>query len=281
MRIFLLIVLLSVSLFSKSFLWEVSDGNSKIYLLGSVHIANESAYPLAEIINNSYNESDALVLEIVLDEINPFEMMGKMMLTDGSTLKDALGEEEFAKVKEKFDSLGVPELAYIKLKPWAATLVLMQQSMTMEGFDTELGFDKHFLKKAREDKKEVFGLETVDEQFGAFEQLAGMSSEFFNYSVKELENSKNMVDEMLTAWKEGDVKKINDIINLPASEMKDYDKVTEILLDKRNIKMKAKIDEYLKNDKKYFVIVGAGHLVGEKGLLNLLSKNKKYKLKQL
>ena len=71
MKILLLITIFSISLFSKSFIWEVSDGDSKIYLLGSVHIASEEMYPLASAIEDSYKKSDALVLEVVIDKINP------------------------------------------------------------------------------------------------------------------------------------------------------------------------------------------------------------------
>ncbi len=281
MKILLLITIFSISLFSKSFIWEVSDGDSKIYLLGSVHIASEEMYPLASAIEDSYKKSDALVLEVVIDKINPFEMMGMMMIEGNKTLKDLMDSTEFANIKAKFDELGVPEMSYIKLKPWAATLVLMQQEMANSEFKSELGFDTYFLNKARSEEKEVFGLETVQEQLGAFEELSDYSNEFLKYSLKEFENSKAMVDKMLVAWKAGDTKAINDIINMPASETKGYEKVIEVLLNKRNYKMQEKIETYLKENKQYFVVVGAGHLVGDKGLLNLLSKNKKYKLKQL
>lgn len=280
MKLIVLFLALSISVFSKSFIWEVSDGDSKLYLLGSVHVASEEMYPLAPEIENAYSDSEGLVLEVVIDQINPFEMMGMMMMKGSQTLKDVMDSVEYNNLKQMFDALGVPEMSYIKLKPWAATLVLMQQEMAKSDFKQELGFDYYFLNRAREDSIDVFGLETVQEQLGAFDSLSNMHSEFLKYSLKELENTKEMVDEMLIAWKNGDTNKINEIINMPSETTENYDKVVEVLLDKRNFKMQDKIEGYLEDNKQYFVVVGAGHLVGDNGLLKLL-KDKKYKLKQL
>lgn len=281
MKLILIIFLIAGSVFSKSFLWEVSDGDSKIYLLGSVHVATEEMYPLEKVITDSYTDSEALVLEVVIDEINPMDMMMKMMLPADKSLKDMVDADTYKDMVTMMDSLQVPAMTYERLKPWGATLLLMQMQMENEGFDQSLGFDSHFLTKARAEEKEVFGLETLDDQISAFEKLSEYSDDFFNYSIEEMENSKIMVDEMLEAWKQGDTAKINDIINNPSETTENYDKVIEIMLDERNFKMQAKIEGYLKDNKKYFVIAGAGHLTGENGLLNLLSKSGKYKLKQL
>lgn len=280
MKLILLMLILSVSAFSKSFIWEVSDGDSKLYLLGSVHIASEEMYPLAPEIENAYSESEGVALEIVLDQVNPFEMMGMMMLQGNQNLKDVMDSVEYTNIKKMFDELGVPEMSYIKLKPWAATLVLMQQEMARTDFKQDLGFDYYFMNKARKDSLEVIGLETVKEQLSAFEELSNLNSDFLKYSIEELNNSTKMINEMLEAWEQGDTNKINEIINMPSEKTENYEKVTEILLDRRNFKMQEKIEGFLKDNKKYFVVVGAGHLVGENGLLTLL-KNKKYKLKQL
>lgn len=281
MKTILIIFLVASSVFSKTFLWEVSDGDSKIYLLGSVHVATEEMYPLEKVITDSYTDSEALVLEVVIDEINPMDMMMKMMLPAEKSLKDMVDADTYKDMVTMMDSLQVPAMTYERLKPWGATLLLMQMQMENEGFDQSLGFDSHFLTKARAEEKEVFGLETLDDQLNAFERLSEFSNDFFKYSIDEMENSKKMIDQMLAAWKSGDTSKINEIMNLSGDEMENYDKVTEIMLDERNVKMLEKIEDYLKENKKYFVIVGAGHLVGDKGLLNLLNKSGKYKLKQL
>ncbi len=281
MKLTLIIFLVASSLFSKTFLWEVSDNDSKIYLLGSVHVAKKEMYPLADVIEKSYKDSEALVLEVIIDEINPMTMMNKMMLPEGQQLKDVMKKETYDKLTEMMDSLQIPSMVYSRLKPWGATIFIMQSQMAKEGFDQSLGFDNHFLTQARSENKSVYGLETLDDQISAFEKLTEYSDDFFNYSIEEMENSKLMVDEMLEAWKQGDTAKINDIINNPSETTENYDKVIEIMLDERNFKMQAKIEDYLKDNKKYFVIVGAGHLTGENGLLKLLSKSGKYKLKQL
>ncbi len=279
--IFFTFAFFSNSLFSKTFLWEVSDGDSKIYLLGSVHVANEEMYPLNEVIESSYQDSDALVLEVVVDKINPMQMMSRMMLQGGKTLKDEMDSVSYYEFKSVMDSLQIPEMNYVMLKPWAATLIMMQTVMQKEGFQQDLGFDFYFLGKARTEEKEVFGLETLEQQLDAFEELSEFSSDFFKYSLVEMENTKTMIDDMLKAWKEGDVDKIEQIINTSIGDTENFEKINEIMLDNRNFLMIEKIEDYLKNNKQYFVIVGAGHLVGENGLLQLLEKTGKYKLRQM
>ncbi len=279
--IFFTFAFFSNSLFSKTFLWEVSDGDSKIYLLGSVHVANEEMYPLNEVIESSYQDSDALVLEVVVDKINPMQMMSRMMLQGGKTLKDEMDSVSYYEFKSVMDSLQIPEMNYVMLKPWAATLIMMQTVMQKEGFQQDLGFDFYFLGKARTEEKEVFGLETLEQQLDAFEELSEFSSDFFKYSLVEMENTKTMIDDMLKAWKEGDVDKIEQIINTSIGDTENFEKINEIMLDKRNFLMIEKIEDYLKANKQYFVIVGAGHLVGENGLLQLLEKTGKYKLRQM
>lgn len=269
------------TLFSKTFLWEVSDGDSKIYLLGSVHVANEEMYPLNEVIESSYQDSDALVLEVVIDKINPMQMMSRMMLQGGKTLKDEMDSVSYYEFKSVMDSLQIPEMNYVMLKPWAATLIMMQTVMQKEGFQQDLGFDFYFLGKARAEEKEVFGLETLEQQLDAFEELSEFSSDFFKYSLVEMENTKTMIDDMLKAWKEGDVDKIEQIINISIGDTENFEKINEIMLDNRNFLMLEKIEDYLKENKKFFVIVGAGHLIGENGLLQLLEKTGKYKLRQM
>lgn len=269
------------TLFSKTFLWEVSDGDSKIYLLGSVHVANEEMYPLNEVIESSYQDSDALVLEVVVDKINPMQMMSRMMLQGGKTLKDEMDSVSYYEFKSVMDSLQIPEMNYMMLKPWAATLIMMQTVMQKEGFQQDLGFDFYFLGKARAEEKEVFGLETLEQQLDAFEELSEFSSDFFKYSLVEMENTKTMIDDMLKAWEEGDTLKIQEIIHLSLKDSENFKMINEIMLDKRNFLMLEKIEDYLKDNKQYFVIVGAGHLVGENGLLQLLEKTGKYKLRQM
>lgn len=277
--LFLFIIFTLSSSFSKTFLWEVSDNNSKIYLLGSVHVAREDMYPLNNIIENAYKQSDALVLEVVIDKINPMTMMSKMMLSGGKTLKTEMDSVSYLRLTRLMDSLNIPKMTYMNMKPWAATIILMQSLMENEGFSQDLGFDFYFLKKARNEQKEVYGLETFEEQISVFDSIANYSTDFFEYSLTDLQNTKSMVDEMLNAWKNGDTASIDKIINKSVENSEDYQKITEFMLDRRNFKMQAKIEEYLKEDKNYFIVVGAGHLIGENGLLELLSK--KYKLKQL
>jgi hypothetical protein len=70
---------------------------------------------------------------------------------------------------------------------------------------------------------------------------------------------------------------MEDVINNPFSDDPIIDaKLKEALLYKRNIEMAEKIEKYILDDKKYFVVLGAGHYIGEKSIIEILEKTNKY-----
>ena len=105
-------------------------------------------------------------------------------------------------------------------------------------------------------------------------------SHFLKYTLLDLEEIEQLYYEIITSWKQGDVESINNMI------LKDYEKHPDLIpiLSRiyyvRNMKMAAKIRDLLNTRQTYFVVVGAGHLVGEFGILNLLGQLK-YRIHQL
>lgn len=265
----------------KSLLWKVENTKTKnySYLLGSIHIGKKDMYPLANYIEKSYAESKSLVLEVDISTINPISMMKLMTFSDTTTLKGKLKPETYVKIKKVFDENNLPEMMYSKLKPWAAILTAQQLSMKeMLNEDVAPGIDMYFVEKAGNDKKEIEQLETAEFQMGLFDDFNLIADEYIDYSLEEMEDDTEF-DKIINAYKAGDSEALNDLINSSKDEFPDYDKILEKILYERNTNMSKKITDWLINDKKIkFIVIGAGHLVGERSVIDLLNDNKDLKI---
>ncbi|TAL69493.1 MAG: TraB/GumN family protein [Bacteroidetes bacterium] len=264
---------------NKHFIWKINSGKATVYLLGSIHLAKESLYPLEPLIESSFAESDNLVVELNIDKINPSELMKKVLYQDGNTLEANVSPEIYAKLKSMFDKNGIPRLVYEKAHPWFATVMLVNFELKANGYDEKNGIDQHFLNKA--DEKRILELESADEQLSLFNEFDKYSEEFVEYSLSDLKNTTEQVDELYEAWKTGNTKLFEQLIDVTTEDNPKLEVIFNKLIKERNIKMADKIAGYLESNEKYFVVVGAGHIVGKTGILNLLKEKNKYKIEQL
>lgn len=263
----------------KLFLWKITSENSTVYLLGSIHLAKESLYPLDNKIESAFAESNNLVVELDVNKVDPAELMKKVMYHDGNTLENNVSKEVYTQLKSKFDKLGIPAIAFEKAHPWFAIVMLVNLELKASGYDEKMGIDQHFLNKA--DEKRILELETMEEQLSVFNEFDKYPAEFIEYSLTDLKNTTEQFDELFQAWKTGDTEHFEKIIDIPTEGNPNLEKILKKLIEERNYKMTDKIINYLQSGNKYFVVVGAGHIIGKTGIINLLKENNKYKIEQL
>lgn len=281
----------------KSFLWEVKSDKTTIYLLGSVHIGKESLFPLKPVIEDAFKKSNNLAVELDITNVNPFELIKYMTFQDTNTLQSSLSPVNYERIAKVFKENSVPEMVYYKLKPWAAVMMAQQLGYGEKGYSAGAGIDMYFLNRAKgvgeyaakdsaagaPQKKNVLELETAEFQLKLFDEFNSASNSFVEYSMEEIENSSdsNELDRIYKSWQKGDPNEIEELITESQTKFPEYKSIMESLLYKRNISMAAKIDEWLNTKETYFVVVGAAHLVGQKGIVELLKKANKYKIKQM
>ena len=149
----------------------------------------------------------------------------------------------------------------------AGMTISITEIMKMGG-RPELGVDTFFEERAVKDGKTVRGLETTEFQIGLFAKLNKEEQEkMLGSTLKDMANVETDFPKMVKAWREGDDVTLEKMINDSMSGSPQFRKE---LLDNRNENWVKKINEYMKGDKDIMVIVGAAHLVGEKGLIQLL-----------
>ncbi len=267
---------------NKHCLWQVAGKNNKVFLLGSVHMLSEKQYPLPTVFDSVYAQSAALFFEVNIDSAQSPQAAGLLMrqglLTGQETLKDLLADTVFQKLKATLNHFGQPVELYLKMKPWLVTLMLNQLNMQALKLNPQLGLEMYFSQKAKQDRKPTYGLESLNQQIAFLSQLSEINpNTLVMETIKEMETGNQTLDELLTAWQTGNARALDSLIN---ANLKEFPEVEKILLDQRNLNWLKKIEPLLNENQNYLIVVGAGHLVGDQGLVQLLSK-KGYHVQQL
>lgn len=261
-----------------TFLWRVDKGDSHIYLLGSIHVGSPDMFPLDERITAAYEESEIVAFEIDMNNIDPMELMKYMTYSDGTKLKDKISADRYDKIKAVLVEVGMPEMVFERFKPWAAAITAQQMVLASEGFDESNGIDNHFLEKATATGKPIRELETAAFQLGLFEEFDKVGDSFIDYSL-ESNGSTEELKRMIKAWKEGNKDELNSIINGSRDDYPEFEEMFDKIINKRNDNMTKTVEEWLEEGKTIFVVVGSGHLIGESGIINQLSKKEGYEIK--
>jgi uncharacterized protein YbaP (TraB family) len=142
----------------------------------------------------------------------------------------------------------------------------------------EAGIDKHFYHQAKADSKEIIGLETVEFQTSLLTDLSKEEGEaMLKSTIKEAQDLKNQLGELMDAWNTGNPGKLEKLLKEAGEE---GTALYKKLLTDRNERWVPQIEDLLKQDKPTLVIVGAAHLVGKQGVVELLKK-RNWKVTQL
>jgi uncharacterized protein YbaP (TraB family) len=263
----------SLSQSKKSFLWKVQSKTNTVYLLGSIHYLKKEMYPLDEKIEKAFEQSEILVVEADVSNIKKEDiqkLMENAFYTENDTLQKHLSAETYGLVKKKLEELGASLEVANKYQPWFLGLNLVSLEALKLGFDPNYGIDRYFLEKAAERKK-IFELESLEYQFKLFSALSEKDQgSFLLYVVKDIKVLEQELDKLVKAWTTGDEKRIELIMTKSIKEDKRLAPIYEKLVIERNKKMVSKIEEYLKEKETFFVVVGAGHLIGNQGIIELL-----------
>lgn len=265
---------------SRGFMWKVENEGNVVYLLGSIHIANSAMYPLRSEITTAFDESDYLVVEADITKANEPAVQQLVLemssYEDGSTLKDHLSAETYAKLEGILEENGSKADALDGFKPWSVSSTLDYLKAMKSGYDSNIGIDMYFLAQAIERKVPIVELESIKFQL---EMLDGFSSELQEEmlvsSIESYYSTESGIEELTDMWVTGDEKKLLTITN----ETGEHEELNKAMLTDRNKPMVEKIDGYLKSKESatYFVVVGAAHMLGDDGIVPLLEK-KGYKV---
>jgi len=268
--------------YQKSFLWKVQSKSATVYVLGSLHALKREMYPLPGQIEEAFSKSDVLVVEANINEMPLEGIMGMLeaaLYTGNEGLESHLSKETYELAKARLNRFGMPIEFFHKSKPWFLALMITALEMQRLGFDPEYGIDSYFLKKAVGVKR-IMELESVTYQMNLLSTLSeGDQESFLLYTLRDLNILARKMDTLTNAWSTGDTEALESIVSEGVQDDPRMTPLYEKLIYERNNIMASRIEGFLKAGGRYFVVVGAGHLVGKKGIIELLKK-KGYSVEQ-
>ena len=239
------------------------------YVLGTMHTGDPRVLALSGKVLTALGETERYVMEVVLDGGTVFSSLGNLWLLDGQKLQQVIGEELYSEVLEAGRQTGMPEATFTYMKPW---VVMMMFSLPPGNYDNIL--DISLMKMALKQGKEITGLETAGEQFEIFDAMSLQDQKsLLQSTLKNLPDLTKQYERLLKAYLEKNLLKMQEIgeQQVAQSEKELVGRLMERLVDDRNRRMVKRLVPGL-SEASNFVAVGALHLPGENGILNLLQK---------
>ena len=255
-------------------LWQISgNGLQKpSYLFGTIHMICSGDAQLSDSLKAAIENSDEIYFEVDMD--NMFEMLGvmrKMKMRNDTTLADLLSKEDYEKVKKYFESneTMLPFSILETYKPLLAASMLMEGSTECE---TPEAMEEVIMQQAKESGKSIKGLETMAYQMSIFDTIpyklqAIQLVKYVDEDGKDSSDSKEY-QQLMQAYRDQDLSKLEELTKSTDLGIANF---TDILLYNRNKNWVEKLKTIMA-DNSVVVAVGAGHLPGEKGVINLLRK---------
>jgi uncharacterized protein YbaP (TraB family) len=251
-------------------LWELSKpGIEPAYLFGTIHSEDPEVLQLPQAVQQAIDRCNTVVLEMLLDAEAMMYSSTAMLMMDGRMLSDIIGKPLFRQTASAIRSRGIQELVLERMKPWAAAVIL-----SMPASETGLVLDMMLYQSALEQGKSVHGLETVEEQLNVFEALPEKDQVLLlQDAVENFPELDALHAELLDAYKQRDLAGLMALNEaaMQAGDQQLADEFQQHLVVDRNHRMSDRMQVYLRQGK-VFIAVGALHLPGEEGLLNLLEQ---------
>jgi uncharacterized protein YbaP (TraB family) len=266
----------------KNFIWKIRSKTATVYLLGSIHYLRKDAYPLHISIEDAFSRSNILAVEANVndpDKLYFSKFIDSVFYPGEDTLEKHISRQTYELVTREFGKYGLPAEILAKEKPWFLALTLTALELLKSGFEPQYGIDMHFLSKAGQ--KKIVELESLDQQVELLSNFSDAEQEaFLVHTIKELDTLGRESDRLFETWKAGDAKGLESIMAKGYAGDQGMASIYEKLLYARNRSMTAKVEDFLRSKDTCFVVVGAGHLVGKKGIVDLL-RAKGYAVEQM
>lgn len=253
--------------------WTIEGERGTVYLLGSLHFADESFYPLPEPVERAFNNADTLVVEADVTRVDAAALqalLSRGYLPPGETLRDHVSRETWADLQAFLRSQGLSEALLLQQRPALASITLANHMIISQGLRAEQGIDVHFLNRAHARNMPVEELEGTAWQLELLLSLEPAELLLRN-SLNGAEHLADNLEILVEAWRTADMAALDDyFIRQPLRHYPELAPVIDQLVFERNHAMAARIREWLDSGGHWFVVVGAGHLAGEQGIPALL-----------
>jgi uncharacterized protein len=260
----------------KALLWKISANGLKkpSYLFGTIHVIPKNEFDLNELTKNALKNTQRIAFEIDMKEMTnlrtQINLMSKAFMAGGKTLRDLLSPEDYAFVRTKMDSKGLPITMMERMKPmFLSTMFGTDEESSLTATANMTSVEMELYKLAKKQKKESAGLETASYQMAIFDSIPySAQAKMLVEGLKSTEGGDDEFAKMIELYQSKNIQEMQSSIVSEDSGMKEYE---DLLLNKRNSNWVAPMSRMMR-DKPTFFAVGAGHLGGKSGVIALLRK---------
>lgn len=265
-------------------LWEVrGQEQARLLLLGSIHLLQDSDYPLPADVQQAYGQADRVVFELAPEQmLSP--QLAQAMLRAGARrsgrLQDELPAAQWQRLQQWAQRRDMPVERLQMLKPWFAALTISLQEMARAGMRAELGLDRHLMERGRVDGKSMLGLEDGLAQIALFDAMGRQEQlQMLAEALDEADSNGARFADLLASWRAGEPGAFWTQAGQPLKSA--YPALYQTINVQRNQAWLAQLPQWLgQGHGTTLVVVGALHLVGSDGLVEQLQA-KGYRVQRL
>ena len=249
-------------------LFLLEDADSKVYLLGSIHLLPTSAFPLPRSVEDAFAAVEVVAFELDLDAAEAASPALAHKGMNGISISEALTEPQMKRLDAALVQLGLPVGTMDTFEPWLAALTLSAFDLQKQGPMSEGGVDRHLFDRARDLDLEIVPFETAALQTDVFDGMKLKDQVAYLMSTLDaMESDEDGFAKLLDTWAAGDD---DGLAALMTEGMRNTPTLEARLLTNRNRAWIPQVEALLARDHDALVVVGAGHLVGDNSVVAML-----------
>lgn len=247
-------------------LWSVTGKGltTTSYVYGTIHMICKEDFLFSNTLKEKLSESRTIYLEIDMDDPTMIMKMATLAMMKDKSLKDLMSSADYEMVSKYVqDSLGMPMMMINKMKPIALMSLLYTRMLPCSSNES---YEQKFVEIAKATKKEVKGLETIEAQMAVFDKIPdSLEAKMILEMIRTMPEQRKQLVQMVESYKNEDLTKLSNQM----SESPEWKGFEDILLVNRNRSWISIMESAMKQGSQMFA-VGAGHLPGKEGVINLL-----------
>jgi len=247
-------------------LWQVSGKglSSPSYVYGTIHIICKEDFPSSGTLTEKFREAKNIYPELDMDDPNMMMKMASLSMMKGQSMKDLMSPADYTYLSAYMkDSLGMPMMLFNKMKPITLMSLLYTKALPCSASES---YEQTMVAMAKQQKKDIKGLEKIEDQMAVFDKIPdSVEAKMILDMIKNMPEQKAQFAQMVDAYKKEDLKSLSNAM----SESPEWKGFEDIMLTNRNKNWIPVMETAMKESTTLFA-VGAGHLYGKEGVINLL-----------
>jgi uncharacterized protein YbaP (TraB family) len=266
-------------------LWRLSDGDSRVYLFGTLHLLPEGVKWQTPVYEAAMADAETTVVECDTDSRYAREATAMLTYERGinashESLSGIIGARRFDALAAHAERYGLSRAKLARMRPWLAMTSVSFAAMDKAGFRRDRGVERTILSLAATQGDKRTHLETAEGQIKALASMDNGPDMLTNidHGLAQLANFETSIEPLVTAWRAGDLAALDRLTTADARRR--TPSVYRAILVDRNRNWIPAIERWLGKKHDYFVAVGAAHLVGPDSVIAMLQA-KGYKVERI